>query len=582
MKNILKYILPSLIIGVGIGWLVAAKFFPERETMESTHQHNTSDGNREDMIFTCSMHPQIRQPEPGICPICEMDLIPLQENSSNDPMVLQMTEAAVKLANIQTYRVGSASGEEAELVRLSGKIAVDESRMASQVTHLPGRIEKLYVRFTGAPIRQGQKLADIYAPDLITAQKELLEAKKLTQFNPELVEAARQKLRYWKMSAQQIEEIEKSGTIQDVFSIYADANGIVTQPQVKVGDYVKQGAVLYDLVDLKTVWALFDVYERDLASFRVGTPITFTTSTWPGREFTGKVSFIDPLIDPASRVARLRVEVINNNGALKPGMLITGSANKALSGKSNLMVPKSAVLWTGKRSVVYVAVPDATVPSYQFREVELGEALGNFYQVQNGLAAGEEVVTQGAFSIDAAAQLNNQASMMNRNVMIKGQEKPSTLPDYSAEAPAAFKAELEALMEAYLSVKDAFVATDSLSAVTATKDFLRKLNKTDASILSEPAKSYWEEKSQAMVDHLEKLAAAVEVEAQRQQFSFLSDQWIEVVQAMGHSDGVWYVQHCPMAFDDTGADWISAEEEIRNPYFGDKMLKCGTVELVLD
>lgn len=576
MKNILKYILPSLLIGALIGWGIHTFLFSERKPDTEVHTEHAQEGEQ---IYTCSMHPQIRQPEPGICPICEMDLIPLTENSSNDPYVLEMTEAAAQLANIRTMVVGSGTAITPNALRLSGKVAADESRRASQVTHLSGRIEKLYVRFTGASIQAGQKLADIYSPDLITAQRELLEAKKMSSFNPDLLEAARQKLRYWKLSEEQIVRLEEEETVQEVFSIYADASGIVDQRRVAVGDYVDRGEVLFALLNLSKVWVLFDAYERDLGEFRLGDRIQFTTAAFPERLFSGRISFIDPLIDPQTRVATLRVEVANTGSRLKPGMLVTGSWEKAETGQRSLLAPESAILWTGTRSVVYVKVPEAEVPSYRYREVELGERVGAYYQIRSGLEAGEEIVVNGAFTIDAAAQLNNQASMMNTTVRLKGME---TAVDFADVTPASFKQQMDQWVETYLAVKDALVDTDSSAAAQAGAALQKGLTAIDASALPEDARDFWLEKSNGIAAHLESFLQADGIAEQRREFSFFSGLLIDALQALGHEQGTYYVQHCPMAFNDEGADWISAEEAIRNPYFGDRMLKCGLVEQVLE
>ena len=177
-----------------------------------------------DEEWICSMHPQIRQNEPGLCPICEMDLIPAGSNESDDPLVLQMTEEAIQLANIETTVVGQTSpttGVATKTIQLSGKVQADERLASSQVAQVPGRIEKLYVTFTGEPVKKGQKLADIYSPDLITAQRELLEALKIQSVTPGLLEAARNKLRFWKIKTSTIQSIETSGKIQETFPLYA-------------------------------------------------------------------------------------------------------------------------------------------------------------------------------------------------------------------------------------------------------------------------------------------------------------------------------------------------------------------------
>lgn len=246
-----------------------------------------------------------------------------------------------------------------------------------------------------------------------------------------------------------------------------------------------------------------------------------------------------------------------------------------------LTVPKSAVLWTGVRSVVYVKLPDTNIPTFQYREVELGEAPGDRYRVMEGLEAGEEVVTYGNFSIDAAAQLNNQASMMNRDIQIKGESSKSSLPDYKTETPEAFKTQLGSALEAYLRLKDALVATDAATAAEKARAFTGKVEGIDNELLPGEALMYWQQQRGALLSHAKQIGAAETITPQRTQFDFLSQTLIKVVKVFGAPEQNYYVQHCPMAFDWEGADWISDVEEIRNPYFGDEMLTCGTVEETL-
>ena len=529
-------------------------------------------------VWTCSMHPQIKQNEPGDCPLCGMDLIPLEANSSNDPLVLQMTESAVKLSNIETTVIGTtASGQDNNPIRLSGKVQADERLASSQVAHVPGRIEKLYVTFTGEQVRKGQKLADIYSPDLVTAQRELLEAVKIQSVSPGLLEAARNKLRFWKIGAATIQSIEETGDIQEVFSIYAQEAGIVTNRRVSVGDYLKQGEPLFDLMNLRKVWVLFDAYEEDLANIKVGSRIEFTAAAIPNKIFKTRITFIDPIINPSTRVTALRTEVSNASGLLKPEMFVNGTLQSRTVSKNKLTVPRSAVLWTGKRSVVYTKVPDMEIPSFKFKEVDLGDALGDNYQVVKGLEAGEEVVTYGSFTIDAAAQLNNQASMMNRDVTQK-KEASIGVPNFQAATPVEFKKQLNDLANEYINLKDAFVATDATTAATAAKKVVAQLEKVDMSLVKGDAHIYWMEQLNALQAHSTKITKMDDVEAQRKQFGFLSDALINSIEAFGTDGEALYVQHCPMAFNNQGGDWLSNEEGIRNPYFGDKMMKCGLVK----
>lgn len=570
------YILLALLGGLGLGYLL---FNSESKVPTDAHQHEIVEPPAGDEVWTCSMHPQIRQPEPGICPICEMDLIPLDQNMSDDPRILKMTEQAVALSRIATTEVGAATAS-GDTLELNGKIKTDERRSASQVAHVPGRIEQLFVTFTGERVQAGQKLATIYSPELVTTQKELLEALRFANTNMDLAEASRQKLRNWKIDEETIQQIQTSGEIISNVTIYADRAGVVMDKRINVGDYVSPGQALFTLADLGRLWVLFDAYEEDLANIRVGNRVQFTTPSLPGREFTAAISFIDPLIDAGTRVAAARAEINNPGGVLKPEMFVRGRlALRRGEADSEISVPKTAVLWTGDRSVVYVEVPNMEVPSYEYREVTLGDRVGNQYLILEGLELGDKVVTNGAFAIDAAAQLNNQLSMMNRDVLITGREERAdpAIPDYQTTTPMAFKEQVGALAIAYLALKDAFVNTDTESVTNAADVFTTRLSEVDMMLLKGKAHEYWMQQLNALQAHAKNMNGLNDIEAQRRQFDFLSQAMIHTVKAFGAEGEALYVQHCPMAFDNEGADWISDEEAIRNPYFGDKMMKCGSV-----
>ncbi|HLN72307.1 MAG: efflux RND transporter periplasmic adaptor subunit [Methylococcaceae bacterium] len=424
----LRYIL-FIVVGLFLGWL----FFHSSSkspatTTEQEHQHSSEEAKAE--VWTCSMHPQIRMDKPGKCPICGMDLIPLSSMSStgSDAMAVHLTKEAAQLANVMTSVVSSHAP--AKEIRLYGKVQADERLLQSQVTYLSGRIEKLLVNFTGEPVRKGQPLAVIYSPDLVTAQQELIEAAHTKDLQPEIYEAALEKLHQWKLSDKQIASIESSGKVQPNMEITSNASGIVTARRVNNGDYVGQGAVLYEVADLSRVWVLFDAYESDLAFLQRGSKVEFTLQALPGTNFSANIAFIDPVIDPVNRVAKVRVEISNPGGKLKPEMFATGSVKANLDQfEGQMVVPRSAVLWTGKRSVVYVKSP-GDEPVFTMRQIEIGPMLGNSYVVTEGLKEGEEIVTEGAFSVDAAAQLEGKPSMMNQ----EGTAAPAA-HDHGAMAP---------------------------------------------------------------------------------------------------------------------------------------------------
>lgn len=416
-----KYIIHIGILGIGLvlGWLIFGK---NEIVAPDNNSHTHSPPESEEQIWTCSMHPQIRKNEPGNCPICGMTLIPADNKSSENEFILEMTDEAVKLSNIQTTTLTSL-GHETETLELSGKIQKNEENAASLVTQISGRIEKLYVNYTGEQINKGQKIASIYSPTLINAQKELLEANKLKETNPALLESSKNKLRNWKITDEQISTILSEQKIQETFVIYAQYSGVIINKKVSVGDHLKEGEVLFDIQNLNSLWVIFDAYENYLNAISVGDEITFTTTALPTEMFKTKVTFIDPTINPVTRTVSVRAEVNNRNKKLKPEMFVQGTINQSnnytANQDTNVFVPKSAVLWTGKRSVVYLKLPKTEIPSFEFREIELGQTIGNQYMVTQGLKNGDEVVTNGAFFIDAAAQLNNQSSMMNRKVSDK-------------------------------------------------------------------------------------------------------------------------------------------------------------------
>jgi Cu(I)/Ag(I) efflux system membrane fusion protein len=417
MKQKILIISIALVAGIFIGWL----FFHSSHKTEEKDDHSSE--VVQETIWTCSMHPQIRMHDPGKCPICGMDLIPLvQSNTTSiDPDAIRLTSEAAQLANVLTTIV--TKQKPAIEIRLYGKVQADERLLQSQVSHVSGRIERLMINFTGESVVKGQVLAQIYSPELINAQQELLEAARTKQTQPAIYEAAKEKLSQWKLTDEQIMAIEESGSVQNKINIESNTNGIITGRRVNAGDYVSQGTILFDVADLSKVWIMFDAYESDLRFLRKGEKISFTLQALPGENFSANIVFIDPLINPVTRVAKVRVETGNQSGKLKPEMFATGIVSSALDEPGNkIIIPRSAVLWTGERSIVYVKQP-GDEPVFKLREIKLGPDLGDSYVISSGLSEGEEIVTSGTFSVDAAAQLEGKPSMMNS----RG-EKTSSMP----------------------------------------------------------------------------------------------------------------------------------------------------------
>ncbi len=599
MKKYKKYL-----IGLGIlilGIIIGNMFSSGGENNDSqTEQHDHT--GEEATIWTCSMHPQIKMDEPGDCPICGMELIPAEETSNEENIAsneIVMTPEAIQLANIQTTVVRK-SGADKE-IRLLGKVQPDERKLYSQVSHIPGRIERLYINFTGEKVGRGQRMVRIYSPELISAQKELFEAINSKEVFPQLYTATRNKLKLWKLSDKQIDAIEKRGTIQEQVDIYSDYSGYVVKRNVELGDHVMEGMNLYDIANLSTVWVMFEAYEADIPWIKIGDKVDFTIQALPGKDFSGKVTYVDPFVSADTRVAKVRVELSNPGTKLLPEMYATGILKaKMKQQKQSLIIPKSAVLWTGKRAVVYVKVPHEKTISFVYREIILGPDLGDFYMVEKGLEEGEIVATNGVFRIDASAQLLGLNSMMNPEGgkvstgghagMDMGEENtsnPSENEDMSTmvmidknKIDANFKQQLGAVISDYINVKNALVADNSANAQMEAVKLKKSLNKVDMLLLLGDAHNVWMKTLKPTQKAVETIINSKEIGTQRNAFLVLGKNLSEAIKTFGADTGgkTVYLEFCPMADDNNGGYWLSYEKEIKNPYFGQAMLTCGEVK----
>ncbi len=448
IKTILL-ILAALVLGFIIrGFFTASSQTPGAmaETMEPE-------------VWTCSMHPQIQLPKAGKCPICFMDLIPLESGmDSGGERELVISDHASKLMELETAPV-ERRYVEAD-IRMVGTVDYDETRLYTISAWVPGRIDRLFVDYTGMKVNKGDHLAEIFSPELLNAQKELFHALKQ---NPAMLNSVKERFRLWGFDEEQVKKIEEHGEPSDHMTLNAPEGGIVIHRNASEGMYVETGAMLFTIADLSKVWISLDAYASDLGMLRYGSRVEFTTEAYPGQTFEGTITFIDPMVHPNTRTADVRVIVDNSDGRLKPGMFVRATArprisaggqvmNADFSGKwispmhpeivkdepgtcdvcgmalvkaeslgyvdSNeagapLLVPATAVLKTGKRAVVYVEVPDRENPTYEGREVQLGLRAGDFYIVEAGLQEGDQVVTRGAFKLDAELQIQAKPSMMS-------------------------------------------------------------------------------------------------------------------------------------------------------------------------
>lgn len=580
MKKIVPYI---IILGIGLllGWLFFGgntKNHSEKTEIKETEQHEHSEVEE----WTCSMHPQIRQPEPGKCPICGMDLIPANSVDSKSDETLEnhqikMSDHALALANVQTTRIEFNTFKDSiqrNELELSGQVEENESSLYTQTAHIGGRLEAFRVTYEGEYVQKGQLIGTIYSPEIVAAQQELLIASESKNTQPEIYDAVRQKLKLWKLSNADINTIERSKKIKTNFPLYADASGIVKQKIATVGTHVQAGAPLYTLTNLSKVWVILEAYEKDISYLSVGQSVLVKTSAYSNEIFKGMISFIEPTLNTQTRTVPIRVEIANKGMKLKPGMLATATIqlpSDHFTGKS-LLIPKSAVIWTGKRSIVYIK-PNPEEPVFEIREVELGNTIGENFQVLNGLNEGEEIVTNGAFTIDSAAQLLGNKSVMNapKEPILKENDTKSF------EVDEKFKNQLNTFYNAYIQYKDFLVKDQGEQANEQAKVALTLLNKMEGNTLSESAKSHWLNLKNELNTSLKSISTSTDISVQRNHFKHFSSHLLIAVESFGIKQKV-YELFCPMADDNKGAIWLSNENQVSNPYFGTKMLKCGEVK----
>jgi Cu(I)/Ag(I) efflux system membrane fusion protein len=586
-----RFYIGTLVVGLLLGWVLFGNVSNEKIV------HNHAETVAKSQMWTCSMHPQIMQLEAGDCPICGMDLIPA-ENSAEGLMADQfkLTENAMALANIQTSIVGAGKAEDVT-IKLSGKIVENEESNVVQVSYFAGRIEQLNVNSKGEKVRKGQLLATIYSPQLYAAQQELITSLSLKESQPALYKAVRNKLKLWKLSESQINQIETTGKIKENFPVYATVSGTVFEKLVVEGETIKQGQLLFKIANLNTVWANFDVYENQIDQLKKGQEVILSTNAHPNKEFKGKVDFIDPILDTKTRTVKLRVVLPNKEEVFKPGMFVEGNIKVFSTGKEALLkVPALAVLWTGERSVVYLKT-NSTQAIFEMLEITVGNQIGDYYEVLEGLNIGDEIVTNGTFTVDAAAQLQGKKSMMNKSggkVMTGneghfGMETSTSLNNERMSnfnerinVPKEFQNQLKVVFDAYIKLKDALVKDDAKSVTEVSKILLSNLSKIDKKLLTEKlVYDHWISLEKGIKASVISISKMPTINIQRNHFKHLSAYLTNAIEVFGINEKVYH-QFCPMADGNKGAYWLSKEESVINPYFGNLMLTCGEVKQVIE
>ncbi len=587
----------------------------------SDHEHAATAAAAE--IWTCPMHPSVRLPEFGLCPICSMDLVPATAGGPLERGV-ELSAVQVELAGVRTALVERRTV--LRQVRLSGMVQLDETARQVISASVNGRLERLFADFVGMPVSRGDHLVEIFSPGLLSAQAELIGAAKrldkaretssfLAESDLRAYDSARTKLTLWGLSIAQVDEIVARGTAADRMVLESPVSGVILAKHKVEGEYVGPGAEIYELSDLSRLWIELEAFERDLAWLRYGQEVEIEVPAVPGERIAGRLTFIDPILDVHRRTARVRVAVQNPEGRLKPGMFAIGRVAVLLGangpivdeeiagqwicpmhpevvgvdgddcrlcgmalvsaerlglaggadGEPALVVPDSALLGLGDRVVVYTAEEVEGGFVYTPREVLLGARAEGFALVKAGLEEGDRVVVDGAFRVDASAEITGAESWIE----IAGE---ATEP--AGEVDPRFGDSLVVFFEGYLSAQEA-LAGDDPARVAALAPLLDAgaqsidWSAAPAGLGSGPAEL------KALVAEFN--GAGVDVDAQRTAFEPLSMFVISALEAAGApADLTLERVHCPMAFDFEGADWVQRPGAVNNPYFGAEMLTCGT------
>ena len=631
---LLERLLPlALFLAVGIVLIVLVGIAQRTNWIQPPSDATSAvDDSKEGAIYTCPMHPIIRQPSPGRCPICGMELAPASSASAGslDEFAVHIEPAQRRLANIETAEVKSGPVE--ATLQTIGSIAIDESRQATIAAYIDGRLERLFADYTGVHINEGDHLAVLYSPQLYSAQVEYLEARRalnaaaglaaVRQAQEALAANTLQRLREFGMTEDQLSNLEREGKAESRLTIYSPQGGTVVEKLAVEGNYVKAGDPIYRIAELSTVWLMLKLFPEDAARIRFGQRVEATVQSLPGQSFIGRVAFIDPTVDSDNRTVDVRVELSNEQRQLRPGdyaeariQLPVGPhgdvfdadlAGKWISpmhpqivreqpgqcpicgmdlvpasefGYSNdpvpqpnaLYVPRSAVLLAGRNSVVYVETDPGR---FEIRPVTIGPILHDKIVILDSLKAGDKVATSGNFLIDSQMQLAGKPSLIDpaRAIANKEQKGPLVLREVSVAAIGGDAGHLlEELYAAYFEVQKALAADQKPPAEAAQAIAKTAQALRDNNAIPEPSRKFMQEIA-TQAEHLHHLDLA----GARKAFKPISHAIVTLATQIrsDHSQQPFTHFHCPMV-PGGGGDWLQAGGELLNPYFGNQMLRCG-------
>ena len=606
------------LIGVAqrTGWIRSA------DADQSTFAKNSASSSTSDQRYICPMMCTPPTSEPGRCPVCAMKLVPATSGGRGDGISVTIAPAARRLIGIQTTT--AKLGPVEQTIRTVGSIEFDEGKLATISAYVSGRIEKLYANYVGVPVGKDDALALVYSPDLYSAQIEYLTAAQIGGLkrlggSAKFSELAKQKLIELGLTESQVSDLRRSGTAESRTRLKSPIKGIVIDKFAVEGDYITMGQKIYRIADLSTLWLMLDLFPDDAARVRFGQHVEAEVNSMPGEIFAGRVAFIAPTVDATTKTVRVRVEMPNPDGKLKPGDFATARVkvsaigqdriyDPALAGKfispmhpqvireqpgvcpicgMNLIptsqlgyvqqpipghrvvtVPRDAVLMTGQHSVIYVETEPAR---FEIRRVTLGPMTEKRAVVLEGINAGETVATSGNFLVDSQMQLAGNPSLMDPSRAPTYSPGPLELPQNDPMRLAGEAAiQFDRAYQAYFAIQETLAAdqTPPRIALNTLKDALGRLLERDdvppsAQVHLQVAKRFAERMDGSL-------------EQARHGFRPLSHSLLKTATVARGETTARKLVHmfCPMV-PGGGGDWMQPDGELLNPYWGSEMLSCG-------
>ncbi|PQO33713.1 efflux RND transporter periplasmic adaptor subunit [Blastopirellula marina] len=612
-----------LLLGIAqrVGWIGASGSAKKTASADSQQ------------IYTCPMHPQIRQPGPGRCPICGMELVPASAGSADlDQFAVKIEPAQRRLAQIQTAPV--TTEPVSTTIQTIGAIEIDESRQATIAAYINGRVERLFADYTGVQVTKGDHLAVVYSPQLYAAQAEYLEARATVQrmsntslvavreAQQALLKNARQKLVELGMTDEQLSELDTSSKAESRLTIYAPIGGTVIEKLAEEGMYISAGEPIYRIANLSTVWLMLELYPEDASRIRFGQEVAAELTARPGEILTGRVAFIDPKVDEKSRTVGVRVELKNEDGKLRPGdyaearieVPITpqgqvydeqlagkwispmhpqiirdapgscpicgmdlvpasrfGFSDEPIGRQASTVIPRSALLTAGKNSVVYVETDPGR---FEIRNLKLGPILKDKAVVLAGVKPGEMVATSGNFLIDSQMQLAGKPSLIDPTRYVPPQNRNTpmqfeSIKIASVEGPGGEA--LESLYQTYFAIQNQLASDKKPSADAAGHLFQLATQLSKEPTFGEPVRQQLAVVAKN-AEHLPHLS----LEEARKNFKSISHAVLMLATEVRGSGAAqpFHQFFCPMVKDGEG-DWLQSGDQLLNPYYGSQMLRCG-------